>query len=733
LAAVFLASFLFTWRFFEADDLRKTFLHPEVGLTMILAVIWLVIHLIINCCRSCSKKRQRGGRPDIKYEEIAYAVSLYYLGGLVEGIDRKGFTRQDLEAYVGEFQEQASLSPDREKISKCRVFLRLVAASGLIVIGLICVGVIKAKVFRMPALVSLLVPYIVFPIALIILVLMFLTCCDCGRRRLVRAKTFLMKWGLRILLLILDVCYIPTIQMALGLIIWTSREQCEGGGMYMYANDTLSQSFRMVSEHLPAPQACVACVMNCSNWCDGGKKAWLREELSDDEVGIPNLRYVDDVVYIAGFMLLFAVGCIMIGVPILWGKVIAENTDYLWSIKVYGSSADSKWRALLNRLTTNGIGLFVDYRFTERRWSIILIGFKFVAMLIVALAGYATKYMLFLSPVAYVLFLILTIKKKPYLYNINNVLDVTLWALQALFAIFPILGMFNVAVPVNVVTGFSIALAAVPIIGMISLFCCRSDKERFEEADPTIKQKFEEAEIEARTEKMRKMMSEQIERKVASRALPRRPGPGELAQVIEGPKFDAKKTVECFDELAVEYRDDPAALEEERKKRKKGTDEVGDNEGDKEEDGGQAFGKHKKRWEKLRQAVQVECFREEDEVHFDPLLLMTIDETLKYQKEHPDAEFGPPKGGDQMELEEYNSAMRPHKAINRHELAATCDAMFKHLDAVVDAHTLSRVSNVLKGMLIFGFFGLGWWAGGCLGRDNQLVASLKGLNTCLGE
>jgi hypothetical protein len=680
LIAVFVAAFFFAWRFFESgNSIPGALRHAEVPLLIAFIGGYLLVRLIYRIVCAC-KRSAMLKEAKLDYVLIARKICRYYLGGLVPGLKREG-TKADLDAVIGQYSAAAATTEENEKLTLCRGLLRFAVLVVVLAAGV--VSLVFAINFEFPALVALVLlvlPFFCFPIALLLLVLTFMTCCGCGRRGLVRLRLWLRRWGLRLLLLGLDMLVVPSLEQVVSLIMFTKRAQCPAGEVYQYDIDgTWNGGWRTL---VAAVGACVPCpppwgagnvtefAVNCTDYftaaCGGVEKlAWLREDVSAGDLAVPNLLYTKDVLFVVGFVMLFGIGCIAVGVPLLYVKLIRDNARVLWVINVWGSNCDVKWLTLTNRLRTNGIGLFVDYKFVERHWSVFLILFKLLVMVIVTLTRYVHERIAFALPPLYLIWLCVTVWKRPYMYTFNNLLDCLLYLLTAAFNIFPILGAFDVHAPEIVMIVLTAAIAVIPVVALISIFCCRSDEDKYEEGDVTQVKPLDEEVVEERTTRLREKIEEHLWGLIDS-------GKSELTRkkatkAAEETDYDAKAAVNCFDEDECEAQSELKDLD------KSEPPPVPEKRGGKE-------------WKYWAEKFAAQVFDEDDTVQVDTGYLLTVGEC---------------------------AIDAPHEVatLNRLRLAATFQAMYARLDAFIDSNTMETVATYLNGCLLFGVFGLGWWGG----------------------
>lgn len=432
----------------------------------VVCLIWLIGHCIYHFL----KKKE-----EFTVKDATHELSKFYFDGIIPG-----------------YTEDLSLSEINMKLSRIMSTVQIVArvASPLetitlfglsllvFVVALVTVGAIDIDV-TIPATVKLFLPYFLFPIASILLVLLVLKSTAPGAKLLLEIKKFIKRWGLRLLLLAFELLYIPIMSVLLYSFVPIKFECSEEGYVPMRIPSS-NPYYLFIKHNLTCVNASVGNPQHTKN------PLRLQKELA--------LGFLEDVLAVNGGVILFVLGFIMVGVPVFWNVLVNINRDFVFEINVFGRTIEEKWMVLTTKLNTTGIFLFQKYTVKAAKWSVWLILSKLIIMILSAAGNNYYKYVVIALPVFYICMCVGTYIKWPYLFRLNNWLDFILYILNTIFTFFPVLACFNVNVDPKIVTYISLGVIAIPIISCILFLFCGSKPN---EDDPTVWTQDIQDEIEA--------------------------------------------------------------------------------------------------------------------------------------------------------------------------------------------------------------------------------------------
>lgn len=465
--------------------------------------IYLLVRIIYICC--CKKKQTSFGLYD-----LCKKICNHFMRGVVPDAEKTTST-EDINEEIKRYSAIIEIKPSKPSVIK-NVFIFLFAVI-LLLFGLWCSQVLPIP-YTLPATVRLFCPYIAYPLSGILLIALFLKFCECGRKFSVSLKNFFMRWGLRLLMLALDLLYIPILTGLVTHVTPSTNVSCPAG-YYARYNQTLATN--SLAMFIQQKMECLPCNFSmdlstsCFNQCHQKAKD-LR--MMDD----PALRFIPDILTVSGGVIIFTVLAVMIGVPSLWYYVIKRNQQFVYLINVYGEDPETKWKAIVNRMHTTGIFMFVNYKASYARWNVFLLLTKFVVMVISTIAGRIWKWLLFALPIFYIIVFISTLCKKPYLYGFNNFLDSVLFFVNAVFSTFPLVALFGVYIPNAWSLPITIVLFIIPVLSIIFLLFFKKKTGLFAENDPTLPVEFTEEEMEKREKKRIQLLKKRERQKKAKRA-----------------------------------------------------------------------------------------------------------------------------------------------------------------------------------------------------------------------
>ena len=516
-------------------DLCSFLFPPVVSLVFLIlggvGVLWILIRFIYFMKKTCC-------REEISFVDFAKEIQAHYLHGLIPGIENKlGIDKinEQLSKYSGLIQ----LLPMKPPVWRPLVYLLFSAI--FIVAGLIIGGVIIDLPFNIPPTVALFLPYVLYPLGIILFFISILNFSQCGVNLIFKFKGFCKRWGLRLLMLALDLLYIPILTALVSQITPTNHSCDLDYSFYVSHNpNDIFDPFvthdhvclpcgtefaRLQSEYDQASQQDKPAILSnitylqelvtnytvnaspipddeiplqqefCSKQCNGYQTLRLSDDLS--------LRFMNDIIAVNTAPIIFTVIFIMFGIPVFYYILVSSNRHFVTNLNVYGKTAEQKWVNILSRLHTTGIFLFDHYKIQYSFWSVLGLFYKFVIMVLSTLSNSVSYYTVFGLPVVYLLMFIFICKMRPYMFTSNNVLDGILYFLNCVYACFPIAALFGITIPTIAMIGVSAAMLVLPVISVI-IVLIRTAATKPIEDDPTIYKPFTAEELEEREERIRK-------------------------------------------------------------------------------------------------------------------------------------------------------------------------------------------------------------------------------------
>lgn len=416
-------------------------------------------------------------KQEVTLNELLDDINNYFLSGIFPDMKPEN-NMKSLTDRVKGFSQMVEIQ--EPKIEPIKLTFTLLIALLLIGLSLWSIGVFPGT--RLGGAAAVFMPYIGFPFGIILLIVFFLFLFKCGRNFIKGFKQFCKRWGLRLLMLFLQMLYIPIIT-ALVSNIAPHKFGC-GNDAYLFYdrvppkdnNDPYWMFVNHTAVCTPCLKAYMSAFPQCAELCSG--KETLR--LMDAD----NLEFIRDGLTVTGGIDLFAIFAVMIGIPYLWYYITKKNIHFVRACYVFGSTSEIKWKAMVNRLGTTGIFLFQYNKKKDCYWSVWLMLIKFFVMVITSLAGRIKSQIIYALPILYLIVFIVYCVRRPYLYGFNNFLDALLYLVNAFFSFIPVLSEFGISIPQSIASPLSIVLLVIPFASIIICLFCR--KDLFEKDDPTV-------------------------------------------------------------------------------------------------------------------------------------------------------------------------------------------------------------------------------------------------------
>lgn len=418
---------------------------------------------------------------DIGLYTLVQEICNYYMAGILPDTECE-ITFRDLNKAIHKFSQIIEVVPPKANLASTYVFL--ISSTVLFFIGFWCVDAMPIP-WDFPGAAKVIIPVIAFPVAVVFFVIYVLRLFQCGRVFITKTKAFLRRWGLRLLLMALDLLYIPILTCLIGMMTPAKIGCPPGEYLYYMVKNSENPIYPFVNhtaECRPCREEFELLSDQCQRKCSGEKLLRMKES--------PDLLFANDVVYISGGIILYVIGAVMVGLPILWYYIIRRNKKFINMVNVYGETAELKWATLIHRMKTQGTFLFEDFAPKQAFWGVVLLATRFILMALTIIADNIVPQLIFLIPVYYVTTFTLHVYYKPFIYRFNNIFESTMEFMNMVFAVFTCIVYCGVTIPDVATLPFAVIVLAVPVISVPFVLCCEGKEGTEEdEADPTILRK----------------------------------------------------------------------------------------------------------------------------------------------------------------------------------------------------------------------------------------------------
>lgn len=494
------------------------------------SVAWLLVRLFFKMKEYCGRENN--------LSNIADDLTRYYLNGIVPGVEKV----DDLDVVNQRLQRYSGLIELIPQKPPCWIlFLQFLFGCLFIVAGLWFSNVYQIPGITLPPIVAMFGQYICYIVGSFMLILFFLKLCECSRKVLFKIKKFIKRWGLRLLMLALDLLYIPILTSFVTQVT-PVRTGCDRGYMFhvnygtgrwdylenhshvcIPCGHTIEDNFngymdalinntlpKFVEEHPNITNFTLGFVNSslnydypvmgddaifCNNMCYAGKTLLMLEADS-------SLYWIKEVLQVNGGSILFTILFIMFGIPFLYRSLIKSNSSIMKDMKVFGNDEREKWRNAAIRLHTTGIFLFAEFMSVNVFWSVGVLFYKFIVMLLTTLTMSVNPFILFALPAVYLIMFIVLCRRRPHMNKFNNVLDGILYFLNFLYSFVPILALNGIRIPAKYLIPFSFAILVIPFIS-IAYFVIVSMCAKPTDDDPTVIRKLSDEELAERAERIK--------------------------------------------------------------------------------------------------------------------------------------------------------------------------------------------------------------------------------------
>ncbi|OHT00955.1 hypothetical protein TRFO_32160 [Tritrichomonas foetus] len=485
--------------------------------------------------------KQKG---DLELYVLVDEICNYYMQGILP--EKKcELSFRDLNLAIHKFSQIIEIVPPKANLMVSYSFL--LVSFACFFLSFWCMDAFPIP-YDFPDIITLILPIVGIPLGVIFFIIYVLRLFHCGRYFLTLVKQFIRRWGLRVLLMVLDLLYIPILTVLITMITPTHIGCPENQYLYYQVKDKDNIVYPFVN-HTASCRPCVDPEFRsqfCERKCSGMTELRMKQA--------PDLLFVDDVIVMTGGLILYTTVIVMLGLPFLWWYIIKRNHMYVNRINVYGATEEIKYRAIIHRLRSTGVFLFQDYRSRYAMWGVVLILMKFCLMVFSVCQETFSVYLVWVFPFFYAITFTAHVYFKPYLYLFNTIFESIMEAMNLLFAVFTIVAFQGLNIPESVTLPLSIILLIVPVLSVLFILCCEGKEgTKADLSDPTIIRKADTKKIKEHhhehiTEDKKKKESSESSADMAFRAkntnIPIEDSPGKIVPVLSG---------SCLPPLSTEY------------------------------------------------------------------------------------------------------------------------------------------------------------------------------------
>lgn len=418
---------------------------------------------------------------------IVDRIKNYYMKGIIPGIESSD-TEEDMSDML-------------EKYNESYVF-KIVTPSFInitfILISMAILSIIIAYSFdaftplHVKPFIRISITIVCSFLLIILLIVLIMIVFPCLREPFVSFRTFVRRYGVKLLLLIIDFLYIPigtailenfryeinncgngfyrsySVDISNGLDFFLDHETSCQPCSFMQQNKTTSNLFALSNILLndTNPKCLKACIDNTIKY----------------SIPSPHLEFNYDILPTILPVIIFSFFAIIIGQPVLTLYVVLYNKAIAWSIPIFGKTAEIKWSTLVKKLSTTGLFNFYMFKYNLSGWAIFTSIQKLVFIVLTEIAERVNLSVSYAILVLYVLLFICYISIRPFTFLFNNVLEIVMAFANACLIIIPICSIYNKDVPNWFSIPLSVIICIIPIIAIPYAFCRRSEIEP--EPDP---------------------------------------------------------------------------------------------------------------------------------------------------------------------------------------------------------------------------------------------------------
>jgi len=189
---------------------------------------------------------------------LGIEVCHHYLDGIIKTKEgQKTLTFAELNEQISKFSSVIEITDD----SSVRIVTKLPTffiSLICIFVGLVGLGLIPSVPNFLPINLRAFLPYVLLGLGGILFITFSLRLFKCGRNLIIKFKILCKRYGLRILMLILDILYIPILTIFVSHVFPTKNHKCPVG-YYREFNVSVPQSYAMFKDFIQHNTSCVPC------------------------------------------------------------------------------------------------------------------------------------------------------------------------------------------------------------------------------------------------------------------------------------------------------------------------------------------------------------------------------------------------------------------------------------------------------------------------------------------
>ncbi|OHT14928.1 hypothetical protein TRFO_42815 [Tritrichomonas foetus] len=407
-------------------------------------------------------KTLKNSEPPEQLIHIVDNIRNYYMNNIIPGTS-SDLTEDDITSLLEKYNQSFVLKIVKPTFLNIGFILFLLVGLSLVICFMF--GVLAPiNITEFTKITTTVICSILILLLLIVLIMIIFPCL---RNSFLSFRKFVRRYGVKVLMLLLDFLYIPVGRAILENFNF-KKNDC-GVGFYRSFYVDKSNYFDFLLDHNTTCEICDTILNDtCSYACFNNNV--LYSTLS------PHLEFIKDLMETVGPIIAFAVIFIIIGMPILTLKMVLRNKSIAWSIPVFGRSPEVKWSTLVTRLSTPGLFYFYMYKYNLSIWALFSPILKLLIIILTEIAERVNGNVSYAILVLYIAVLICYAKFSPYIYAFNNVLEIIINFSNAALTLVPICATYGKIVPSWFSIPLSIIICILPIIALpYALFCRKSE------------------------------------------------------------------------------------------------------------------------------------------------------------------------------------------------------------------------------------------------------------------
>lgn len=456
-----------------------------------LCIIYGIIRLIIII-----RKYKLSSKDSEPLTSIVDRIKNFYMKGIIPGIN-SDHTEEEMSAMLEKYNESYVFKIVKPSFLNIGfILISMTLLSLIIAYSFDAFGHLDVKPF-----IRISLTIICGLLLIILLIVLFMIVFPCLRSPFVSFRKFVRRYGVKLLLLIIDFLYIPIGTTILENFRYEPNN-CGDGFYRSYSIDTSSYlDFFLDHNTVCQPCSIVSNITNATlNLFDASTSIFYGEmpnyynEFNSScsaacfnniiyySTSSPHLQLNHDILPTILPLIVFSFLVIIIGQPVLTLYVVLHNKSIAWSIPIFGKTAEIKWSTLVSKLSTTGLFNFYMFKYNWGGWAIFTSIQKLVFVVLTEIAERVNLSITYAILVLYVFVFILYLSVKPFTFVFNNVLEIILSFGNAALTLVPICSIYGKKVPSFFSIPISVVICILPIIAIPYAFCRKSEIEP--EPDP---------------------------------------------------------------------------------------------------------------------------------------------------------------------------------------------------------------------------------------------------------